>query len=39
MDIEGKGELKAYQVEAKRLLDDVIAQNKEDKAVCPSTSH
>jgi len=22
-----------YQVEAKRLLDDIIAQNKEDKAV------
>ena len=25
--------MKAYQIEAKRLLDDVIEQNKEDKAV------
>ena len=37
MEAEGKGELKAYQVEAKQLLDNVIAQNKEDKAVRPSS--
>ena len=32
--LEGEKDLKAYQVEAKRLLADVIRQNKEDKAVC-----
>jgi len=33
LEAEGKEELKAYQVEAKQLLDNVISQNKEDKAV------
>jgi hypothetical protein len=33
LEAEGRGEEKAYQVEAKRLLDSVISQNKEEKAV------
>jgi Universal stress protein family len=31
--LDGEKELKVYQVEAKRLLADVIRQNKDDKAV------
>jgi hypothetical protein len=33
LESEGHGGEKAYQVEAKRLLDSVIRQNKEEKAV------
>jgi phage protein U len=33
LEAEGRGEEKAYQVEAKRLLDSVISQNKDEKAV------
>lgn len=34
LESEGQGGEKAYQVEAKRLLDSVIEQNKDEKAVC-----
>jgi hypothetical protein len=33
LESEGDGEEKAYKAEAKRLLDSVISQNKEEKAV------
>jgi len=35
LESEGQGEEKAYQVEARRLLDSVISQNKDEKAVFP----
>jgi len=38
LESEGHGGEKAYQVEAKRLLDSVISQNKDEKAVIPHPS-
>jgi hypothetical protein len=35
LESEGEGEDKAYKAEAKRLLDSVIKQNKDEKAVSP----
>jgi hypothetical protein len=37
LESEGEGEEKAYKAEAKRLLDSVIKQNKDGKAVYPLT--
>ena len=35
LEVDGLKREKAYQVEARRLLDTVISQNKEEKAVRP----
>ena len=38
LESEGHGGEKAYQVEARRLLDSVISENKDEKAVVPFSS-